>query len=68
MSGSLGLLALSSVTTGYLFKDNNTVDEILLGMAALGLFLPHSGANVIGFFILVGVSILQKRRKLAGMR
>ena len=63
MSGTLGLLALSSVTTGYLFKDNNIVDEILLGIAALGLFLPHLGANVIGFFILVGAFILQKRSK-----
>jgi TRAP transporter 4TM/12TM fusion protein len=63
MSGTLGLLAVSSLTTGYLFKDNNIVDEILLGIAALGLFLPHLGANVIGFFVLVGAFILQKRRK-----
>lgn len=63
MSGTLGLLALSSLTVMYLFKDNNIVDEILLGIAALGLFLPHLGANVIGFFILVGVFILQKRSK-----
>ena len=63
MSGSLGLLALSSVTTGYLLKDNNIVDEILLGIAALGLFLPHLGANVIGLLILAGAFILQKRSK-----
>lgn len=60
ISGLLGLLALSSLTVMYLFKDNNIVDEILLGIAALGLFLPHLGANIIGFLILVGIFILQK--------
>jgi TRAP-type uncharacterized transport system fused permease subunit len=63
MSGTLGLLALSSLTVMYLLKDNNIVDEILLGIAALGLFFPHWGANVIGFFVLVGVFIFQERRK-----
>jgi TRAP transporter 4TM/12TM fusion protein len=63
VSGTLGLLALSSLTTGYLFKDNNFVDDILLGIAALGLFLPHLGANGIGFLILVGAFFLQKRSK-----
>jgi len=64
ISGTLGLLALSSLTVMYLFKDNSIVDEVLLGMAALGLFLPHLGANVIGLFILVGIYILQKRNKV----
>lgn len=62
-SGALGLLALSSVTTMYFTKDNNIIDQVLLGIAALGLFLPYLGANVAGLFILVGVFILQRRSK-----
>ena len=62
-SGVLGLLATSALVVGYFLNENNILDSVLLGVAALGLFLPHLGANVIGFFILVGVFILQKRSK-----
>lgn len=64
LSGVLGLLATSALVVGYLLRKNSVLDSVLLGVAALGLFLPHLGANVIGLFILVGIYILQKRNKV----
>ncbi|MGQ9693638.1 MAG: TRAP transporter permease [Thermodesulfobacteriota bacterium] len=61
--GSLGLLALSSVIVRYFIKDNNIIDDILLGIASFGLFLPHWGANVGGLAFLFFVWLSQKRRK-----
>ncbi len=63
IGGSLGLLALSSVSVRYLIKDNNIIDDVLLSIAALGLFLPNWGANLGGIAILILVWIYQKRRK-----
>ena len=63
LSGTLGLLAISSVVVGYLHRENTILEEIVLGVAAVGLFLPHLGANVVGLLIIVGLFALQKRDK-----
>ncbi len=63
ISGTLGLLALFPLIVIYLFKENSLVEEVLLGIAALGLFHPHLAAKAMGFFISLGIYILQRRSK-----
>lgn len=61
ISGALGLLAASSVMVGYLKRENSPIEQILLILSALGLFLPHKGANIAGFLLLTSVYLWQRR-------
>jgi TRAP transporter 4TM/12TM fusion protein len=63
LSGVLGLFATSALLVGYLFTKNRTLDSVLLGVAALGLFLPHTGANAVGLLLLITSLLLQRRAK-----
>lgn len=63
LSGVLGLFATSALVVGYLLKENSVLDSVLLAVAALGLFLPHTGANAVGLLLLITSLFLQKRAK-----
>jgi TRAP-type uncharacterized transport system fused permease subunit len=63
LSTGLGLLALSSLVVGYLFRDNRVLDHILILMSTVLLFFPHILANVVGGLIFLSVAIFQKKQK-----
>lgn len=63
LSVSLGLLALSSLVVGYLFRDNRILDHILILMSTVLLFFPDILANVVGGLIFLSVAIFQKKQK-----
>ena len=65
LSGSLGLMALSSVLVGYLARDSTTLDRVLLGLSALALFVPGNAVNLMGGLLLLGVFLIQKKRNRA---
>jgi TRAP transporter 4TM/12TM fusion protein len=67
LSVGVGLLTLSSLVVGFLFRENRAWEQVALGCSTVGLFLPSPLANGIGFLILLGLWFLQKRRRSPGL-
>jgi TRAP transporter 4TM/12TM fusion protein len=59
---SLGLLAVSSAAVGYLVRDNRAWEQWALGVSAVALFHPSPLANGMGFLILLGLWLWQRKR------
>ncbi|HDR16252.1 MAG TPA: TRAP transporter permease [Desulfobacteraceae bacterium] len=61
LSSSAGLMALSSVLVGFLARDNTIIHRVLLGIAALALFVPYHVLNAGGGLLLLAVFLIQKK-------
>lgn len=63
ISTTIGLLALAALLVGFLVQRNTLFEKMMLVIASFGLFFPSNTANVIGLVFLIGVFILQYKRR-----
>ena len=63
ISAILGILCLASAVEGYLVDNCKVYERILLGLGALLLLKPGLLTDAFGLVVLVGIYLIQKRRR-----
>ncbi len=67
VSATLGLLAFTVVTEGYLIRRLFIWERVLVGLATIGLLWPHTPYRVVGFVILGSIYLVQKLTTVKGI-
>ena len=59
----IGIIAYAGMMQGYWSKPANVLERVLLGIAALCLFVPNIYSDVVGVIVLIGVTLFNRRKK-----
>jgi TRAP transporter 4TM/12TM fusion protein len=63
VSSAIGICAFAGMMQGYWLKKTNIVDRVLLGIAALCLFVPNILSDVLGIVLLGGVTFVHLKKR-----
>jgi len=61
VSAAIGIIAYAGMMQGYWLKRTKVLDRIVLGFAALCLFVPNILSHILGAVILIAISVIHRR-------
>jgi TRAP-type uncharacterized transport system fused permease subunit len=63
VSSAIGICAFAGMMQGYWLKKTNIVDRVLLGIAALCLFVPNILSDLLGLVLLGCVTFMHLKKR-----
>jgi len=62
-SSAIGFIAFAGMMQGYWLRRTGIAERVLLGFAALCLFIPNIATDLLGIAVLAGVSFVNRRKE-----
>jgi TRAP transporter 4TM/12TM fusion protein len=63
VSSAIGFIAYAGMMQGYWLRRADVVERVLLGFGALCLFIPNILSDLLGLAVLVGVTLVNRRKQ-----